>query len=165
MENKEPLTSEEIIALPEILRPGYVGEDEVGLYKIDAYGDKKRPFERGGPSPNSKGRPKVCDSKDPQELMDHHNWISPLEFFMAVMNCDVKTLNRTRKSNSQKVTQNDIKFRDQMDAASKALKYFVEPAGKGGKEVIDGVDEGSGQTGHAVLQLDSPGRRSLIQND
>ena len=62
--NLVELTPDQIQALDIPSRPGYLGEDDEGPYKVDIYGRRRRPFQKGGPSPNYKGRGlnlNVCD--------------------------------------------------------------------------------------------------------
>lgn len=67
------LTPEQIQELDIPSRPGYLGEDDEGPYKVDIYGRRRRPFQKGGPSPNYKGRgakPRV-ELTDPSGLVDN----------------------------------------------------------------------------------------------
>lgn len=159
--NKRALTSIEISALQEDLRPGYEGVDEIGRFKIDKYGDKKRPFEAGGPSPNPKGPAYQPPEIIPKDILDDNGWMSPVEFLLAVQNGDIRAINRCRPRGS-KIDPSKLSIQDQMRAAEKLLPYVVKQAKD---QALTIESKPSEDAGRAKLSLPSEGRRSLIEKD
>lgn len=111
-------------------QPGYEGEDEKGRFRIDENGFKKRPFEKGGPSPNPAGNTSRKKKDKAEDILDYYNWMGPLEFYLAVLNCDSRVLNKTRKNHDIQIDLKDITFKDQMEAAAKALPYYATKSQK-----------------------------------
>lgn len=105
------LTSEQIENLPIPLKPGYIGEDDEGPYKVDIYGRKRRPFQKGGPSPNYRGRGAKPQREltDPAELvnstMKSLNVEDPISTLMKMAFKDTHTL-RAMKIAPKSITPN-----------------------------------------------------------
>ena len=126
------LTNAQINALPIHLRPGSEGDDSTGPYKIDEFGIKKRPFEKGGPSPNPAGaKGSLRKINTPiSVILAENNWMDPAEFFLAIMNADCAFLNKSSKGRGSKIVASDISLTDRISAASKAIGYCRKGADK-----------------------------------
>lgn len=170
-ERNTPLTDEDIQILPEELRPGYVGEDEEGRYKINEFGEKRRPFQKGGPSPNPKGRfqqPRPYEKgASVQEMAEATKWVTPCEFYMAILNKDYKFLTKIQTGSPEGLPDTPpelITLKDQMEAAAKLLPHQLPRASRPKKSSGESSeDEDFNNTGQMrpSFEIGGPSRRDL----
>jgi len=158
----DKLSKSQIAKLPEELRPGFEGQDSQGIFKIDDWGVKRRPFEKGGPSPNSAGRGASKKIMSPEEIIKDNDYLDPLQLLMAYMNGDIDTLNKTRNK-GYKIDPSSIKLSDQIEVAKKLMPFFVNPAKNTSNPVIDAPS--GNKSGKGKLALSSPGRRALLGDE
>ena len=161
--NLSELTTVQIENLPIPLRPGYIGEDDEGPYKVDVYGRKRRPFQKGGPSPNYRGRgakPQV-ELTDPAELvnttMKSLNVDDPISTLLKMAYKDTNTL-RAMKIQPKSITPNmqksileniaKILYKPKSAAELKAQQGY-QGSGEGG----DDSDDHDGDTYDAILDI------------
>ncbi len=125
----KPLTKDEILELPDNLRPNYIGQDEEGSYKVDGYGIKRREGERGGPTPKTdKNTTKISSKKGIDKILeDNQRWAEPAEILLAVANGDKDYFNKRDRS----LELTDIPLFMRVDAANKLLAYaYAKPLPK-----------------------------------
>lgn len=109
--NLVELTPDQIQALDIPSRPGYLGEDDEGPYKVDIYGRRRRPFQKGGPSPNYKGRgaKTKVELANPSDIVDNVmkdiGIEDPLTTLMKIVHKDRATL-RALKMPEKSVSPN-----------------------------------------------------------